>query len=364
MAKKGLAVGGFVQLDMTKVLHGGVDTNSLPLRYLLDLNVTLDTKPTLGWDGGTVFFDFQSHDGENASQTAVGDIQGFDNLDAGHFVQIYQLWYQQLFADGKFRVKAGKMDANVDFSAIDHAKEFLQATAAYSPTIFPMVTYPDPAPGAEFFFQPADVFYVGVGAYYSNSHQTFLDLAGQPENIERTAGGTFMIAEAGSRWKLAFNGQSLAGHAGFGGWYHTGDFPRVINPSESVHGSGGTYVFFDQSLWTDNNGPDHAPRSGVFMNAGEADARTNPLDEQAGGGFAASGFIPGRSPDVVGVFASWAHLPAQPLIVDRAETAVEIFYRFQPVPWFALKPDIQYIASPGGRFPDVTVFTLRAEVDF
>src|SRR5665213_3530124 len=33
--KKGLTVGGFVQLDMTKVLHGGVDTDSYPLRYLL-----------------------------------------------------------------------------------------------------------------------------------------------------------------------------------------------------------------------------------------------------------------------------------------------------------------------------------------
>ncbi len=168
LEKTGLTIGGLLELDTTHVVRGGVDSDSTLARCLFDLNLTLDTDAAFHWPGGTLFFDFQSHDGSNASAETVGDIQGFDNLDAAHFVQIYQLWYQQKFAGDMFRVKAGKIDANADFSVIEHGKEFLHSAATYSTTIFPIVTYPDPAPGADFFFKPADAFYAGIGAFYSN----------------------------------------------------------------------------------------------------------------------------------------------------------------------------------------------------
>ncbi len=363
--KKGITIAGLVDLDTTKVLRGGADTDRTAIRYLLDLNVTLDMEKFLGWRGGTLFFDFQSHDGPNASPGIAGDVQGFDNMDAPHFVQIYQLWYQQKLAGDAIRVKAGKINSNADFSVVDHGSEFLSSAAAYSPTIFTMITFPDPAPGADMFFQPNDWLYAGVGAFYSNRGQRFLDLTGHPQFVERTNGGTLVIAEIGSRWKLPFHGQSLPGHAGVGGWFHTGEFPRISNPAVRAHGSGGPYVFADQSLWTRNAAKDHVAQDiGVFFIGGYADARTSPIDQQLCGGVAATGFIPSRPNDVIGSLVSWAHLPSQPLLNHHEEIEFEAFYKAQIFPWFSLKPDFQYIVNPSGRFSDAAVFTVRAEVDF
>jgi carbohydrate-selective porin OprB len=362
---RGLTLAGLVELDTTKVLRGGIDTDHTPVRYLFDLNLALDTDQAFHWPGGKLFFDLQTHDGPNPSPHTVGDVQGFDSIDGAHFIQISQLWYQQTFANTPLHAKAGKIDANADFSVIDHGTEFLNTAAAYSPTMFPMVTYPDPAPGAELFFQPTDLFYAGIGAFYSNRSDGFLNLVGHPQSVERAAGGTFLLTEIGSRWKIPFSHTDLPGHAGVGGWYHTGEYPRIRNPNEFVHGSGGTYLFLDQTLWTQDAADHHpTPNLGFFFDAGYADPRTNQMDEQLGGGFAATGFIPGRPNDILGALASWSHLPAQPFIYQREELVIEAFYRLQLLRCFSLKPDFQYIISPSGRYPDAAVITLRAQLDF
>jgi porin len=359
----GITIAGLAQIDTTKVLRGGVDTDDTPVRDLLQINLTLDTDKAFHLPGGRFFLDFQSHDGPNPSPHTTGDVQGLDSIDGPHFLQIDQLWYQQTLAT--FRLKLGKIDANADFSVIDHGIEFLNSAATYSPTMFPMVTTPDPAPGGEFFYQPADLFYLGVGAYYSNREQRVLDFIGHPQFAERANGGSFLIAEAGSRWNLPFNHQQLPGHAGIGGWYHTGEYPRISDPAQQRHGSGGTYLFADQSLYTRDAADGHPAQDlGLFTDAGWSDPQTNEIDEQLGGGLAATGFIPSRPNDILGLMVSWAHLPAQPDISHRDETVTELFYKLQLFKWFSLKPDFQYIRTPSGRYPDAAVITLRAELDF
>jgi carbohydrate-selective porin OprB len=42
-----------------------------------------------------------------------------------------------------------------------------------------------------------------------------------------------------------------------------------------------------------------------------------------------------------------------------------LFYRVQVTPWFAIKPDLQYIANPGGKgLGDAIALTVRLEVHF
>ena len=63
--------------------------------------------------------------------------------------------------------------------------------------------------------------------------------------------------------------------------------------------------------------------------------------------------------------ASWASLSDEPGagFTDDAELAVELFYKVQLGPWVALKPDLQYIANPGGAgLDDAWVATLRLEL--
>ena len=43
------------------------------------------------------------------------------------------------------------------------------------------------------------------------------------------------------------------------------------------------------------------------------------------------------------------------------ETAIELYYGFEPVSWVRVKPDVQYVINPGGdgSLDDALLLTLR-----
>jgi porin len=43
------------------------------------------------------------------------------------------------------------------------------------------------------------------------------------------------------------------------------------------------------------------------------------------------------------------------------ETAFEIFYKVQVLPWLSVQPDVQYIVNPGGDGEDAVAIGLRLE---
>jgi len=359
---RGIDFAGSILLDTSRNLTGGFTQDKTVFRYLLDMSATLDTEKLFGWHGGTLFIDFQNHDGKNGSGDLTRDVQGFDNIDGSHFTQLYQFWYQQLLAGDTLRIKAGKIDANTDFSLIEHGKEFINSSPSYSLTIFPMVTYPDPAPGAQMFWSPAGTWYLAAGGFYSNQHQTFLNFAGHPEAIERAAGGAFLIGEAGARWSLS-GSLNYPGHAALGAWGHTGEFPKF--QGGHAEGTGGFYAFADQSVYQQALPGGTNRDVGLFLQYGASDPSVSQMAQHIGGGITATGLLPGRPVDITGLAASWVRLGD--LIGTRYgdETAVELFYRLQLTNWFNFKPDLQYIRHPGGLpVQDALVFTLRAEVDF
>lgn len=360
--------GGYVFFDLSKTLRAGLDTNAWSTSYLLDLHVTADMERALGWTGGTAFLDFQSHDQSRNGDTAVGDIQVFDNITAPRFVQIAQLWYRQALGSS-FRFKIGKIDISTDaakpdddandaFTMIEHGQDFIQSADAVSPSFSPAASYPTPGTGAELFYSQGG-FYVGAGALYSNSRMTFLDIAGHPETTLPTRGGMLGVGEVGDRWVLG----ELPGHTAVGGWLHSGEFPRVSGGG-TVHGSGGAYALFDQSILHEEKDGEVARDLGMFLLAGIADKAAVPTDQHLALGVSAKGFVPGRPDDSIGAMGSWVHLSAQPALVHPFELATEAYYKMQITPWASLKPSFAYIASPGGRHPDAAVVTIRAEIDF
>ncbi len=171
LAAKGITLNITYTADGTKNLQGGLDTAGSTWRRLLDVNLTLDTKPLFHLDGGTVDVEFEDAQGRNASDELVGDIQGIDGLDGvpgqphQNRTQISQLWYQQIAFDGKLRIKAGKVDANTEFDHSDTAQEFLHQSAGSSATLFTLPTYPDPSIGLNIFLKPRDNLQIGFGVY-------------------------------------------------------------------------------------------------------------------------------------------------------------------------------------------------------
>ena len=57
---------------------------------------------------------------------------------------------------------------------------------------------------------------------------------------------------------------------------------------------------------------------------------------------------------------------SQDTTFERHETAIELTYRMQALPWLALQPDLQYIVNPGAdpALDDAWVVGLRFELSW
>ena len=141
----------------------------------------------------------------------------------------------------------------------------------------------------------------------------------------------------------------------FGIWDYTADFndlnseiPGAMPLRQSA--SSGAYALADQLL-LDVRGT----RLSAFVEVGESEARVTRFRAYTGGGLVASGMIPSRPWDELGLgvaaaFNGAAYIDSQRLrgaTVGRAETALELTFLVQLASWIAVQPDIQYVIAPG-----------------
>lgn len=357
----GLTVDASYTLDWSSVWDGGV-RNGASTRSLLDANVTADLDAILGLAGGTVFFDFYSTDGRGGSADA-GDFQGFSNIETGENVdQIAELWYEQWLFDDRLRIKAGKIEANSEFGFVDTAGEFLNSSAGFSPTIFAMPTYPDPAVGINLFLYPTDRVYVGAGVFDGAATVDGVHTGGRgPATFfsDDQSDDYFLIGEVGLTWDElgSLGGGRLAG----GAWHHTGDYTTFSGGSES--GSTGFYALVEQELI--------APQDGVHGLAacaqyGWADEDVSEANHHVAAGIVYSGVCDSRPDDATGFYCSRVEFSDGAGFGADGETVLEVFYLISLTPSVSIKPDIQYIIDPSGdpTVDNAVVATLRVSVSF
>ncbi len=351
-----------VTADWSSNLRGGINTEGSSFRHLFNANLTLDTQRLLGWQGGTVFINFQNHNGPDATADDVGDAQAFSNIDADGRTEVAELWFEQLFADGMVRVKLGKVEANAEFAYADHAGEFINSSMGFSPTIFVLPTYPDPAMSVNVFVYPNDSFYVGAGLYDGSANEGVPTGSRGPKTFFNDPADLFVIAEAGVLWER----HGKPGRLAAGGWWHTGTFTRFDGTTDEE--TAGFYLVLDQTLWRENpDGPDDEQGVGLFLQYGYADKDVSLIAHHAGAGLAWTGMIPGRDDDVTGLGVTYVRFSNETGagLTEDQETAYELFYKARLTPWASVKPDLQYITNPGGTgLDDAIVATVRIEIIF
>jgi porin len=358
---RGITFQANLTTDITWDLTGGAHSGDSAFLHLFSANLTIDTDRLIGWKGGTFFANFQTENGDNVAEL-IGNTQLVSNIDDKGFTQLAELWYEQVLCDGKLRIKAGKVDANTEFSRIEYGLEFVNSSMAYSPTILGFPTYPDPATGVNLFVYPLPSIYWGVGVYDGATQEGIATGARGPATFFGDPSDLFLISEAGLKW-----GKVLPGYFSAGVWRHTGTFPNFDGGTES--GAAGFYLVLNQTLWRENpDKPDDTQGIGMFAMYGYADPDISLFEHQIGGGFTWTGLFPSRDNDILGLGASFVSLTDEPGAgFDRdSELVVELFYKIQILKWLSIKPDLQYIHNPGGLsdFDDAIAFTLRLQADF
>lgn len=352
--------------DFLTNAYGGVNTEgAFQYNGLFDFAIALDTETLGWWNHGTFFANFVANHGIELSARHIGDLQVANNNEAPDAARLYEFWYEHRFFDEHVRLKFGKFDVNSDFDGGVYRDEFMHSSPGFSPTI-PMITYPDTALGVVLFVEPIEWFYAGAGIYdgEGTSNRTGFDTAFDPP------GDSFTIVELGFRPSLTLFGQTdLPGQYSFGGFYHGGEWQIYFNdldgrlPARSETGNHGVYVAFDQLVYRESNDPNDEQGMGVFFQFGWSPSDHNEIHKHYGGGFQYYGLLPTRDDDVCGLGLHHVTVSTQlNELEDRfSETAIELFYRAEVTDWLCVKPDLQYIANPGGDGQDALVAGVRLE---
>lgn len=386
---------------------GGIMTGD---DYRADLSLTLElnTEDAGWWRDGEFFVHLQAQHGDGISEDYVGDFQVLSNIDADDYAQVSEVWYRHYFLDRKLWLKFGKQEANSDFAFVDYGLEFLNSSPGFSPTI-PLVTYPDQDWGLVLGIEPVDWFSMNIGVY-QGSPDGGRAITNTLENLR----GPMVMIEPAFHYSL----KGRPGHLRLGAWWNGDNFDRLMRelpetPSFALNGLGlfrdaqtegvlatfigeftgflgeyvaaevsrylfgeprgprehrsyGFYATWDQEVWSENPEDKEDDQGvGVFGQYGWSDDRTIEAEQYVGAGLQWTGPIRHRNDDILGLGAFHVIFSEKLDVPERTETAIELFYRAQITPWFSLKPDLQYIAGPGGsNNPDAWVFGIRSEIVF
>jgi porin len=328
--------------------RGGISTNNAT-RYLglLDLPIKLDFK-MLGLRAPGRFYLLGQHThGEGLTENFVGDSLFISNIDSFvNITRIGEYWWEADLIKDKVTVRLGKQDVNTQFLRIDTANDFIQSTFGLSPsTAFP--TYPNQSMAAALLVQLTDSLKAGFGiwdAFYEGGNS---GISGN--------GSVFIVGEL--EYSYALVNDSLPGKLAFAATYESAG-ELAGEPVSAVH----EYSFqIEQFLYREFEVIE-ADLQGLAMFAGYYPRFPGALvpDKSIGdsviAGLVYTGLIPRRDNDVTGLGVAWVELFKGG---TGQETVLECFYKANINPHVSIQPDLQYIVSPSGIYPDALVTGLR-----
>ena len=199
-----------------------------------------------------------------------------------------------------------------------------------------------------------------------------------PETFFNNQGHWFFITEWTYKWIV--DGQ-LPGSISAAGWLQTGKSGTAGRSKDGVEDVPGWYVYGSQTLWT----PDAsvAQEGGgviAFGQLGWSDPSKNPTNWAVIAGISATGVIPGRPADSLGILGGYSGFSDNPDIYLSAptkqmdgqaggsESYLEAYYLYQATPWLSIQPGIEWFSTPSGGDPaslsDALVFYLRIASTF
>ena len=346
---RGVTLGGFLQLDGSHVLTGGLPH---PLAFdaqrLLDVFVILDTRKLLGWPGGTLFLDAQSHGGPSVIPHQVPAIADPDNMDAYSETSLDRAWFQQDLFARKVRVRLGLMYVDDQFFTVPFGQNFvsLDFSSDASISTFVLPTYPKGAWGGDVFAYPDRHVSFSIGVF--RDHET---------ELPYDPGGTLIVSEEAVRSRCS----GLSVKLQIGGWVDTGRFRRFRGGV--VQHAAGAYLIASATLWRPAGASDRG--IGAFVQYGAAPAAVAVVRQHFGTGVVWTGPWASRPHDELGIAYSDSQLAAYAGFTHGFESEIEAYYQFDASHGWTVQPDLEYWRHPGGgNTPDTVLGLIRVMFTF
>lgn len=306
--------------------------------------MAMDTHPLGLWAGGRLAASAVHIRSGLPSQGYVGALQAVSNFEAEPATRLYQLWYRQQFEWSDSQLKAGLIDLNQDFMAVDSAAALMNASFGLMPTLssnVPASIYPKPGFGIE-----------AASAWRSWQFQLGLF---QPDPADRGSlfqHGHLLIGEAG--YDRTVNGQ-LWGRYKLGIWqYRQSDTDLAQVPANDS----GVYGIVEQTLWRQG-----ARDLGLFVQTGASPRSANAVPYYLGTGLQLHAPFRRRPNDLFAAGVAHARVRGDNA---TAETVYELSYILRAHRFASLQPDLQYVRRPGGQADvnNALVAILRLHLEF
>ena len=409
--------------DVSDVLgnaSGGINRGAT-YNALTTLIVRMDTQKAFGWEGGTINVSGLQIRGRSLSDFYLKNLQTVTSISATPTTLLWEIWYQQAFADGKYDVRFGQQSVDQEFMVGRGSALYINSKMGWA--MVPSIAlygggpvYPLSSLGVRLRGQPTASITVLAGVFQDNpTGGPFADneqLRGSSRwggNFNLRTGALFIAelqyainqpADGDTDTANASNG--LPGTYKLGAWFDTASFPnqrydttgvQLANPASNGIPkmnlyNASLYGVIDQMIWR----PDpQSPRSvSVFAHAMGAPGDRNLISFSANAGINLKAPLPGRDDDTFGVGVGIARISRYASGFDRdtnyygsapfpvptrgTETFLEVTYQIQVTPWLLIQPDFQYIFNPGGgivnpnnpalRVKNEAVFGARTGVTF
>lgn len=362
------------------------------IRYTqqVDFGADLDLNRLVGLSHGTVQITFTDRAGRSLSADAIGNQFAVQELyGAGQNFRLSELNYQQdLFAQ-KVTLEFGWAPVGDDFATLPILCDFQNVVACGHANAMAVNSgahnFPTGEWGAHIKVRPVPQFYVATGLYQVNPNE---DDSANGFDLSFHSTGAFFPVELG--WMTGRGSGGLPGTYKIGAYYNSSHTPDVLTdlngfsagltgaPFAIRNGRWGAYAIADQMVY--RPGPDSKRGLRLGGLAGMGDRETAKYGYFLAGGGVYQGTFPGRDNDFVS-FAV-AYVRTNPRLttfqedrdtvapgsvgVQRFESIVEVDYSVQLAPWFAIRPNLQYVIDPGGtgKISNAFVIGLYTSVIF
>jgi porin len=329
----------------------------------------LDFEELTEWPGLSLLLHVKGQYDHNLNDDVGALSDPIDDADFDEPIYVDELWLHQTFLGDRAALRVGFLEQQTVFDrnafANSEDRQFL-ATFLDNDAVVPLPN----GLGAVVFARPTNWLELAVAA-------------ADADNVPRRAGfdtafdsfgSLSAYFEAAFKLQLPFPAQPLPGTYRLGVFVDGSEktvFGRT-DPGTGLpatdRGHVGAYLSFDQVAYQEPGRDEQG--LGLFARFGYADSDVNRIAWFWSVGLQYRGILPGRGEDVLGLGSYQAigsHRYRRTVDPDfDRETGIELYYRFDPIPWLAVTPDFQYLVDPGGNGAarDAVVVALRLRVTF
>jgi porin len=327
---------------------------------------------------GEFFFSGIYQYGENLSGEFLHVNTLNSSIAGANTVRIDQIWYQQGFIRGLFKLKLGQVAAVNEFGATDFFDILFNDELGYAPNALFSARQPFSPAGKPGAILRTDLSTIAAGLYAKAGVFTGVKNAYRPDAYGIDYGNDFNFGAVAS-FEVGYQEQQTA----YSGIYKLGinanDLAVYSNPATGVsyRGDFTAYAVTEKTVYhpKDADGTLELNKGlDLLLEFVGAPGDRNALQNEITAGGRYTGLLQGRDHDKVGFGFIYSESGSAFSQAYRAihghglggETTVELDYQYNPVPWFSLQPDLQFIVDPGGDAYRslITVLGLRTAIRF